>query len=393
MAQGLHLKKKEKEKKKVRRPTARPRFLPIIKVRIVFHKHKCEKEMLNTMAEKMQAMVLTKLAPIETRPLKLMSIEKPTIKGRTGLFLQIEACGVCRSNLHLIEGDWKKHGAPSSLPVVPGHEVVGIVKKIGDGVKNVKVGDRVGIQPLFSSCLRCEYCMSSRENLCESAEITGETAQGGYAEYIFALEEFVTPIPDNFDSAHAAPLFCPGITAYKAVKASEPAAGKTVGIFGIGGVGHLAIQIAKIHGARVVAASRARKHIDLSKKLGADNVFVYQDPDEQLLKNLKDDEGLLDSAIVFAPSDNVIDAAIRSVKKGGIIVLGVRGNVANFPTFEEKIVKGSNIGTRKDMADLVKMASNTGLQVIIETHRLTEANEVLHRLKKSEVEARAVLIP
>jgi propanol-preferring alcohol dehydrogenase len=327
------------------------------------------------MAEKMQAMVLTKLAPIETRPLKLMSIEKPTIKGRTGLLLEIEACGVCRSNLHLIEGDWKNYGAPSG------------------GVKKIKVGDRVGIQPLFSSCLKCEYCMSSRENLCESAEITGETVQGGYAEYISALEEFVTPIPDNFDSAHAAPLFCPGLTAYKAVKASEPAAGKTVGIFGIGGVGHLAIQIAKIHGARVVAVSRARKHIDLSKKLGADNAVVYQDQDEQFLKNLKDDEGLLDGAIVFAPSDKVIDAAIKSVKKGGIVILGVRGNVANFPTFEEKIVKGSNIGTRKDMADLVKMASSLGLQVIIETHRLAEANEVLHRLKKSEVEARAVLIP
>jgi alcohol dehydrogenase, propanol-preferring len=346
------------------------------------------------MAEKMQAMVLTKLAPIETRPLKLMSIDKPTIKGRTGLILEIEACGVCRSNLHLIEGDWKKYGAPSSLPVIPGHEVVGVVKKLGDGVKKVKAGDRVGIQPLFSSCLQCDYCTSGRENLCESAEITGETVQGGYAEYISALEEFVTPIPDNFDSAHAAPLFCPGITAYKAVKASEPAAGKTVGIFGIGGVGHLAIQIAKIYGARVLATSRTRKHIDLSKKVGADNAIVYQDSDEQFLKNLtEEEEGLLDSAIVFAPSDRVIDVAIRSVKKAGIVVLGVRGKVADFPTFEEKIIKGSVIGTRKDMADLVKMASSPGLQVIIEKHRLAEANEVLGRLKKSEVEARAVLIP
>ena len=345
------------------------------------------------MAEKMQAMVLTKLAPIETRPLKLMSIDKPTIKGRMELILEIEACGVCRSNLHLIEGDWKKYGAPSSLPVIPGHEVVGVVKKLGDGVKKVKAGDRVGIQPLFSSCLQCDYCTSGRENLCESAEITGETVQGGYAEYISALEEFVTPIPDIFDSAHAAPLFCPGITAYKAVKASEPAAGKTVGIFGIGGVGHLAIQIAKIYGARVLATSRTRKHIDLSKKVGADNAIAYQDSDVQFLKNLTEEEGLLDSAIVFAPSDRVIDVAIRSVKKAGIVVLAVRGKVADFPTFEEKIIKGSVIGTRKDMADLVKMASSPGLQVIIEKHRLAEANEVLGRLKKSEVEARAVLIP
>ena len=215
------------------------------------------------MAEIMQAMVLTKLAPIETHPLRLMSVEKPTIMERNGLFLEIEACGVCRSNLHLIEGDWKQHGVPSSLPVIPGHEVVGIVRKTGDSVKKVKIGDRVGIQSLLSSCLQCEYCTSQRENLCESAEITGESVDGGYAEYISALEEFVTPIPDSFDSVHAAPLFCPGITAYKAVKASEPAAGKTIGIFGVGGVGHLAIQIAKIYGARVVATSRTRKHMDL----------------------------------------------------------------------------------------------------------------------------------
>jgi propanol-preferring alcohol dehydrogenase len=345
------------------------------------------------MVEKMQAMVLTKLAPIETRPLKLMSIDKPSVKGRNGLLLEIEACGVCRSNLHLIEGDWKKFGAPSHLPLVPGHEVVGVVKQVGSGVKKIKVGDRVGIQPLFSSCLQCEYCAAGKENLCENAEITGETVQGGYAEYISALEEFVTPIPDNLDSEHAAPLFCPGITAYKAVKASEPAAGKTVGIFGIGGVGHLAIQIAKMQGARVIAASRAKKHIDLAKKLGADNVIVYQDSQEQFLRNLKKEEGLLDSAIVFAPSDRVIDAAIKSVKKGGTVVLGVLGNVSDFPTFEEKIVKGSVIGTMKDMADLVRLASSPGLKVVIESHKLTEANEVLARLKKSQIEARAVLVP
>ena len=150
-------------------------------------------------------------------------------------------------------------------------------------------------------------------------------------------EGFVTPIPDSFDSSHAGPFFCPGITAYKAVKASEPAADKTVGIFGIGGVGHLAIQIAKIHEARVVAIARTRKHIDLSKKVGADNVVPYQENEEQFLKNLKHEEGgLHDSAIVFAPSDKVVNSAIRSVKRGGVIVLGVRGNVGEFPTFEEK---------------------------------------------------------
>lgn len=345
------------------------------------------------MAPKMRAMILTKLAMIETRPLKMTSIDRPAMRNKNGLLIEIKACGVCRSNLHLIEGDWKKYGSPSSLPIVPGHEIVGEVKQIGSGVKKIRVGDRVGIQPLFSSCLQCEYCRAGRENLCESAELTGESVQGGYAEYISAFEDFVTRIPDNLDSEHSAPLFCPGITAYKAVKASEPAADRSVGIFGIGGVGHLAIQIAKMRGARVVAVSRAKKHIDLSKKLGADNVIVFEDSQDQFLNKLKKEEGLLDSAIVFAPSDKVIDAAIKSVKKGGIVVLGVLGNVFDFPTFEEKIIKGSVIGTRNDMADLVKLASNSDLKVVIETHKLAEANEVLARLKKSQIEARAVLIP
>jgi propanol-preferring alcohol dehydrogenase len=346
------------------------------------------------MPEKMKAMVLTRLARIETHPLKLMSIDRPSIKSGNGLLLEIEACGVCRSNLHLIEGDWKKYGSPSRLPIVPGHEVVGAVKSIGERVRKIKVGERVGIQPLFSSCLACGYCVAGREHLCESAEITGETVQGGYAEYISGLEEFVTPIPDNIDSEHAAPLFCPGVTAYKAVKAAEPVSGKSVGIFGIGGVGHLAIQIAKHCGARVVAASRSKKHIELAKKLGADNVVVFQESQQQFLKNLKKEEGgLLDSVIVFAPSDRAIDAAIQSVKKGGTVVLGVLGSVKDFPTFEEKVVKGSVIGSMKDMADVVQLASSGVLRVVIETRKLKEANDVLGRLKKSQVEARAVLVP
>ena len=338
-------------------------------------------------------MVLGRLAPIETRPLKLKSIDKPSLRKGNEILLKIEACGVCRSNLHLIEGDWKQYGAPSSLPIVPGHEVVGTVSELGDRVRGVSLGDRVGIQPLFSSCLKCDYCASGRENLCESAEITGETVQGGYAEYIVAREDFVTPIPDSLDSDHAAPLFCPGITAYKAVKASEPAKGRSVGIFGIGGVGHLAIQIAKLYGSRVVAISRSRNHTDLAKKLGADNVLTLQKSQEQFLKQLQKDEGHLDSAIVFAPSDAAIDSAIRSVKKGGTVVLGVLGNVKDFPTFEEKVIKGSVIGTREDMAQLVVLARDSGLKVVVESFKLDQANEVLAKLKNSQIEARAVLVP
>lgn len=340
----------------------------------------------------MKAMVLDRCAPIETRPLKLRSIPVPQPKKRGDVLLEIEACGVCRSNLHMIEGDWKDEGSPSVLPVVPGHEVVGVVKKAGSS-KKVREGDRVGIQPLYSSCLKCDYCHSGKEHLCDDAEITGESVQGGYAEYIVANEEFVTAIPDSIDSAHAAPLFCPGITAYKAVKASEPAKGRSVGIFGVGGVGHLAVQMAKMEGARVVGISRAKKHLDLAKKLGADSTIAYQESVDQFVKNLKREEGLLDSAIVFAPSEKAIDAAVKSVKKGGLVVVGVVGEIPNFSAFEEKTIRGTVIGSRQDMADLVALAADRSLDVIIETHKLAEANDVLARLKHSEVEARAVLVP
>jgi propanol-preferring alcohol dehydrogenase len=340
----------------------------------------------------MKAMILDRCAPIETRPLKLKSIPIPRPTSRGDILMEIEACGVCRSNLHMIEGDWKDEGSPSTLPVVPGHEVVGIVKK-ANGSRKVREGDRVGLQPLFSSCLKCDYCNSGKEHLCDNVEITGESVQGGYAEYIVANDEFVTMVPDNIDSEHAAPLFCPGITAYKAVKASEPAKGRSVGVFGIGGVGHLAIQIAKIEGLRVVGISRTKKHLDLAKKLGADNIITYQESADQFLKNLKREEGLLDSAIVFAPSERAIDAAIRSVKKGGLVVVGVVGEIPHFSAFDEKTIRGTVIGSRQDMADLVALASTNSLKIVIETYKLAEANDVLAKLKNSELEARAVLTP
>ncbi len=341
---------------------------------------------------RMRAMLLSKLAPIEKNPLRLASVEQLSTR-KNGLLVEIEACGVCRSNLHLIEGDWKKYGAPSMLPIIPGHEIVGIVRKVGSSVRRIKVGNRVGIQPLYSSCLKCEYCRSGRENLCESAEITGETVHGGYAEYIAVSEPFTTLVPDSFKPEYAAPLFCPGVTAYKAVQASEPRKEKSVGIFGVGGVGHLAIQLAKIKGSRVVAISRNKEHLDLGKKLGADSAIQLVDNQEVFIENLKKEEGLLDSAVVFAPSEHAIDTAVKSVKKGGIVVVGVFGNIPNFFFYEEKIIKGSVIGSRKDMRELVSIAQESGLKVVSRKYLLEEANDVLAKLKKSQIQGRAVLVP
>jgi propanol-preferring alcohol dehydrogenase len=307
--------------------------------------------------------------------------------------VKIEACGVCHSQLHSIEGDWKDIGIPPTLPIVPGHEVVGKIIEIGNDVKKFKTGERVGITPLLASCLDCQYCNEGKEYLCENMDVTGESLKGGYTEYITVSEDFATKVPDNMKSEYAAPLFCAGITAYKAVKAADPEKNKKIAIFGIGGVGHMAIQFAKIEGCEVSAVSRKEKHLDVAKKIGADNVFVYSSNQEQFLQNVIKNYGLFDAAIVFAPVDEVTDTAIKSIKKGGIVVIATVGKIPNFLAFEEKTIRGTLIGSRKDMEDVIKISSENKLEVVTEAFPLEEANQVLVKLKNSEINGRAVLIP
>jgi propanol-preferring alcohol dehydrogenase len=338
-------------------------------------------------------MLLEKLAPIETRPLRLAEIPRHQIKKQNEVLMKIEACGVCHSQLHGIEGDWVKYGLPPGLPTIPGHEIVGTIVETGSKVTKLRMGQRVGISPLLESCMKCNYCSDGKEHLCDLAEITGESLRGGYAEYITVSEDFATPIPDSMESEYAAPLFCAGITAYKAVVASEPAKGKKVGVFGVGGVGHLAVEFAKIRGCRVVGIARNKNHLDVAKKVGADNVVTYVSDQKEFLSSLKKEEGLLDSAIVFAPSDSVAEAAINSVKKGGTIVVGVLVNLPSFDAFSEKTIRGSVIGSRSDMGQVVKIAEQEQLKIVYKTFPLEQANEVLLDLKHSKIDARAVLTP
>lgn len=341
----------------------------------------------------MRAMLLEKIAPIETKPLKLTQIERHEIKNPNEILIKIQACGVCRSQLHGIEGDWQKYGIPPALPTVPGHEIVGEIIQVGSNVHKFKPGQRAGISPLYGSCMACEYCKMGNEHLCDSAEITGESLLGGYAEYITVTEDFATLIPDSMSSEYAAPLFCAGITAYKAVTASQPAKGKKVGVFGVGGVGHLAVEFAKINGCRVIGIARNKNHLDVARKVGADNVITYTNNQSEFLSTLKKEEGLLDSAIVFAPSEVVVDTAISSVKKGGIIVLGVLVNIPNFDVFAEKTIRGTVIGSRKDMNDVVRIAKQNDIKIVYKTFPLEQANDVLDDLKHSKIDARAVLRP
>ena len=342
---------------------------------------------------KMRAMVLSECAKIETSPLKPTNIDKHQIERPNEILLKIEACGVCHSQLHGIEGDWKHIGIPASLPIVPGHEVVGKIVEIGKDVTKFKIGDRAGITPLLEACKKCQYCDEGKEYLCESSKITGETLKGGYSEYITVTEDFATKVPDNMKSEYAAPLFCAGITAYKAVKAAEPKINKKIGIFGIGGVGHMAVQFAKIEKCKVIAFSRTQNHLDVAKRLGAIDTMIFSKEQEKFLSKLKEKQGLLDAAIVFAPADIVTDTAIKSVKKGGIIVIATIGKNPEFNVFEEKTIRGTLIGSTKDMEQVIKICDENNIEVIYETFPLEKANEALQKLKDSKIDARAVLVP
>ena len=341
----------------------------------------------------MRAMVLSKCAPIETSPLKLLEIDRHQIEKPNEILIKIEACGVCHSQLHGIEGDWQDIGIPPVLPTVPGHEVVGKVVEIGKNVTKFKVGDRAGITPLLEACRDCQYCKEGKEYLCESSIITGESFKGGYTEYITVTEDFATKVPENMKPEYAAPLFCAGLTAFKAVKASEPQLHKKIGIFGIGGVGHMAVQFAKLEGCNVIAFSRSQNHLDVAKRLGAIDSMRFSEDQENFLNEIKEKHGLLDAAIVFAPSDVVTDTAIKSVKKGGTIVLATIGKNPSFSAFEEKTIRGTLIGSTKDMEQVIKICNEKKLEVISETYPLERANEVLKKLKDSQIKARAVLIP
>jgi len=342
--------------------------------------------------KKMRAMVLSECALIETRPLKLTEIDRHEIKKPDEMLLKIEACGVCHSQLHGIEGDWKDIGIPPTLPTVPGHEVVGKVIEIGSNVTKFKIGDRAGITPLLEACKVCQYCKEGKEQLCESSIITGESLKGGYAEYITVSEDFATKIPESMKSEYAAPLFCAGITAYKAVKAAEPQSHKKMGIFGIGGVGHMAVQFAKVEGCDVIAFSRSKNHLDVAKRLGAIDTMTFSE-NQEFLDELKKRHGMLDAAIVFAPADIVTDVAIKSVKRGGLIVIATVGKNPTFFAFDEKTIRGTVIGSTKDMEQVIRICDEKKFTVITETYPLEKANEVLKKLKNSQIQARAVLMP
>jgi propanol-preferring alcohol dehydrogenase len=336
-----------------------------------------------------KAVLLDRTGPIEGPVLRVAEVEVPE-PGPGQVLLRVLACGVCRSNLHMIEGDWVDNGVPAKLPIIPGHEVVGTVAAVGHAVDRVREGERVGVQPLWWTDGTCEYCLSGREHLCVAKEITGETVDGGYAEYMLANAEHVHAVPETLNDVDAAPLFCPGITAYSAIAAARLRPGDRVAVFGLGGVGHMAVQFACAFGAEVIAADRNPLHLDVAREVGAAGAIDVRSVDAGAA--LADDGGV-DAAVLFAPSDVLARQAMRGVKVGGTLVIGVHAELGPLSFAESKTIVESVIGNRADMRRVLRLAELGAVRTVAEAYPLDDAAESLRALKRGELRSRAVLTP
>ncbi|WP_039238832.1 alcohol dehydrogenase AdhP [Bacillus thermotolerans] len=322
--------------------------------------------------------------------LEIKNVEKPA-PGRGEVLVKIEACGVCHTDLHAAHGDWP---VKPKLPLIPGHEGVGIVEEVGEGVTLLKVGDRVGIPWLYSACGECEYCLKGQETLCPNQENGGYSVDGGYAEYCLAAADYVPKIPEGLDPVEAAPILCAGVTTYKALKVSGAKPGDWVAIYGIGGLGHVALQYAKAMGFNVIAVDIADEKLELAKSLGADEAVngMKEDP-VQAIQNLV---GGVQASISVAVTKKAFEQAYLSVKRGGtLVVVGLPNDELPIPIFDTVLngvtVKGSIVGTRMDMREALEFAAQGKVKAQIETAPLSEINSIFDKMEQGKINGRIVL--
>lgn len=330
----------------------------------------------------MKAMVLESHSPVEDAPLKLTDVPDPVpVKGQ--VLLKVKACGICHTDLHIIEGEVR----PPKLPVVIGHQVVGEVVGVGSDVTNRMMGDRVGVPWVSSPCENCGYCYVGEENLCDNMRFTGYDVHGGLAEYMVAPADFVYPLPKDFPDLQAAPLLCAGIIGYRALKLSGIEKGGTLGLFGFGASAHIAIQIARYWGVRVYVFTRSENHKQLAGELGAEWVGSAED----------DPPSKIDSGIIFAPAGYLIPLALKKLRKGGTLALAgiYMDRVPEFPYEliygERKIVSVTN-STREDAEGLLAIAAEIPIRTEVETFILEQANEAYLKLKNSEIKGAGVVV-
>jgi alcohol dehydrogenase, propanol-preferring len=331
----------------------------------------------------MRAMVLTSTRDVGTRPLELQDVPVPQ-PGPGHVLVRLRVCGICRTDLHVIEGELDR----PKLPLIPGHQAVGMISRVGPGVEDRTAGERVGVAWLQGTCGQCEFCRSGRENLCLGARFTGYQVDGGYAEYALVPASFAYPIPAVFTDEEAAPLLCAGIIGYRALRLSGIQPGQRLGLYGFGASAHIAIQIARHWGCEVYVCSLKPQHQALALELGA-----------QWVGGASDNPPVpLHGSIIFAPAGELVPPALRALERGGTLALaGIHMSpipALNYDRelFGERVIRSVTANTRQDGLDLLREAATIPIRPRTQRFRLEEANQALQALKAGSIKGAGVLV-
>ena len=330
----------------------------------------------------MQAMLLRAPRPVDEGPLQWVEVPDPE-PGPGQVRLRVRVCGVCHTDLHTVEGELPLR----SLPVIPGHQAVGVVDRLGPGAGRFRPGERVGVGWLNWTDGTCEFCRRCQENLCVSARFTGLDADGGYAQYLVVDERFAYPIPARFGDVEAAPLLCAGIVGYRSLRLSAVQPGQRLGLYGFGASAHLVIQVARSWGCRIYVFTRGAEHRRLAEELGAAWTGAAEDTPP----------APLDSAIIFAPAGALVHAALRHLRPGGTLAINAitMSPIPELPyslIYGERTVRSVANLTREDAEEFLRLAGEIGLRTEVEALPLSDANQALQRLKRSQARGSLALI-
>jgi propanol-preferring alcohol dehydrogenase len=327
-------------------------------------------------------------------PLSIEEVARPRPEADE-VVIQVEACGVCHSDLHVAQGDWKQFAGIVKKPLILGHEIAGRVVEKGSAVHDLQIGDRVGVPWLHWSCGECEFCREGSENLCSRQKITGVTVDGGYAEFVKAPATHALKVPDALSALEAAPLFCAGVTVYRALKGAQIVRGQRLAVFGIGGLGHLAVQLGRAFGSEVTAIDISEEKLALAKSLGATNTLKATASDG--IKQLRRSGGV-HVALVTSAAKAAYDTAFSCLRPTGtLLVVGLPAENICFPPIlmagGEIRVRASAVGTRQDIHEVLAMAASGKVRCLAVARPLNQANEVFDELQKGQVSGRIVLTP
>jgi propanol-preferring alcohol dehydrogenase len=326
------------------------------------------------------------------KPLAMEEVERPKIQD-DDVLIEVEACGVCHSDLHVAEGDWTQLAGIVKKPVILGHEIAGRVVEKGGGVRNLQIGDRVGVPWVYWTCGECEFCREGNENLCVRQKITGVTVDGGFAEFVKAPASHALKIPDNLSFVEAAPLFCAGVTVYRAIKHAGISRGQRLAVFGVGGLGHIAVQIGRALGAEVTAIDISEEKLALAKSFGASTMLNAASTN--VVKDLRG-KGGVHVALVASAAKAAYDQAFYCLRPTGtLLAVGLPAENICFPPIimasGEIRIQASAVGTREDLRGILAMAAAGGVRCLTATRPLAHANQVLDELRHGRVAGRVVL--